>query len=249
MKGVGIDGCRGGWLAFWTGDGAVWECALYPDMASIWADHSDADALFADIPIGLPGHGSRLADTLARRMLGPRGASVFNAPVRTAAWAMADKDKSSAKGRARAKEINRELSGKSLSEQSLNLIPKILEVDSFLAATPEARGKVFEAHPEVCFVLAGKAPMAYPKRTAKGLARRLEIVQRWIPEARAMLCALDGRHPAGAAKGDDALDAAILAVSAHACLGVAGPRPASLPDPPERDETGLPMAIWYHDFN
>jgi len=245
MKGVGIDGCRGGWLAVWTGDGKDWESALYPDMASVWADHGDADALFADIPIGLPDHGSRLADTLARRLLGPRGASVFNAPVRGAARAMADQGVPPAERRARAKGINRQLSGKSLSEQSLSVVEKILEMDSFLSAAPEARGKVFEAHPEVCFALAGGAPMVHAKKDFLGGLERLRLVQRWIPDAQAMLASVRALHPRSMVDADDVLDAMILGAGAHCCQG----RPASMPDPPERDGTGLPMAIWYHDFN
>ncbi|WP_285907696.1 hypothetical protein [Pseudodesulfovibrio pelocollis] len=35
MKGVEIDGCRGGWQAVWIGNGARRECALCPDRA-VW---------------------------------------------------------------------------------------------------------------------------------------------------------------------------------------------------------------------
>ncbi|ADU64203.1 MAG: DUF429 domain-containing protein [Pseudodesulfovibrio sp.] len=245
MKGVGIDGCRGGWFAVWTGDGARWECALYPDMAAVWRDHSDAAVLFADIPVGLPDQGTRLADGLARQRLGPRGASVFNVPARQAALAMGREDTPSAVRKAAARDANRKLSGKSLSEQSLCIVPKILEVDAFLLATPEARGRVFEAHPEVCFSLAGGAPMVYSKKEFLGGLERLRLVEQRIADAQAMLADARGRYPRTAVATDDMLDAMILAASAACCQG----RPTPMPDPPERDGTGLPMAIWYHDFN
>lgn len=41
---------------------------------------------------------------------------------------------------------------------------------------------------------------------------------------------------------DDLLDASILVCSAQQALKNGA---VPLPDPPERDETGLPMAIWY----
>ncbi len=43
---------------------------------------------------------------------------------------------------------------------------------------------------------------------------------------------------------DDIVDALVLAVTAKESGGALRP----LPDPPERDKTGLNMAIWYHDF-
>jgi predicted RNase H-like nuclease len=245
MKGVGIDGCRGGWFAVWTRDGTRWECALYPDIATVWRDHADAAALLADIPVGLPGQGTRLADGLARQRLGPRKASVFNVPARQAALAMGREDTPQAVRKATARETNRMLSGKSLSEQSLGIVPKILEMDAFLLATPAARGRVFEAHPEVCFSLAGGAPMVYSKKEFLGGLERLRLVEQWIAAAQAMLADARGRYPRAAVATDDMLDAMILAASAYCCQG----RPTPMPDPPECDETGLPMAIWYHDFN
>jgi predicted RNase H-like nuclease len=245
MKSMGIDGCRGGWLAVWTGDGAGWECGLYPTVADLWADHADTAIMFADIPIGLPASGSRQADTLARQRLGPRASSVFSVPVRPAAMAMGRDDTPLTERKAMAKAINRQLSGKSLSEQTLGIVPKIIEMDAFLHATPEAPDRVFEAHPEICFSLAAGAPMVHAKREFPGGLERLRLVQRRIPDAQAMLASVRARHVRSMVGADDVLDAMILAACAHCCQG----RPAPMPDPPERDETGLPMAIWYHDFN
>jgi predicted RNase H-like nuclease len=245
MKSMGIDGCHGGWLAVWTEDGAGWECALHPTMADLWTDHADTTIMFADIPIGLPGTGSRQADAIARQRLGQRSSSVFSVPVRPAALAMGRDNMTLTERKAMAKEINRQLSGKSLSEQTLGIVPKIIEMDAFLHATPEARGRVFEAHPELCFSLAAGAPMIYAKREFLGGLERLRLVRQWIPRAQDMLASVRSRHARSMVDADDVLDAMILAASAHSCQG----RPASMPDPPERDETGLPMAIWYHDFN
>jgi len=48
-------------------------------------------------------------------------------------------------------DINKELRGKSISRQSWNIIPKIRDVDAFLAKNEVFRGKVKETAPEVCF--------------------------------------------------------------------------------------------------
>ncbi len=246
MKCVGIDGCKGGWLAVSTDDGARWEVALHREFAGVWRAHPDAGTVFVDIPIGLPSQGGRRADELARRRLGPRGSSVFGVPAREAAWAMdpADGQSDLVARKEAAKKLNRQLVGKSLSEQSLGIVPKILEVDRFLSTAGEARGRVFEAHPELCFAMAAGRPMEYAKKDFLGGLERLQAVEAHVREARALLARVRREHPRSAVDADDVLDAMILAVSAHACGG----RPASLPDPPELDGTGLPMAIWYHDF-
>jgi predicted RNase H-like nuclease len=247
MKCVGVDGCRGGWLAVSTDDGARWEVALHREFAGVWRAHPDAVTVFVDIPIGLPSQGDRRADGLARRRLGPRGSSVFNVPARQAVWAM---DAAGGQGdlaarKEAARSFNRQLVGKSISEQSLGIVPKILEVDRFLSAAPEVRGRIFEAHPELCFAMAVGRPMEYAKKDFLGGLERLGAVEAHVPGARALLARVRREHPRSVVDADDVLDAMILAVSAHACGG----RPASLPDPPERDGTGLPMAIWFHDFS
>jgi predicted RNase H-like nuclease len=250
MKYIGVDACAGGWFAV-SGDGdGRWRTAVHADFASVWQAHGDAVALFVDIPVGLPDRGVRLADGLCRQRLGARKASVFSVPVRGAAQAMAtttgaDGGPSLTRRKDVAKTLNRQLSGKSLSEQSLGIVPKILDVDSLLAAVPAMRGRVFEAHPELCFALAGGGPMHYPKKDFLGGLERLRIVEWFIPEAAALLADVRALHPRSVVDGDDMLDAMILAASAWCSRG----RPTPMPDPPEIDGSGLSMAIWYHDFN
>ena len=105
-----------------------------------------------DMPIGLPAVGRRACDALARSMLGPRRASVFPVPVRSALAATSFAD----------------VTG--LSIQGWNLVPKIREVD----ACWEPR--VFECSPELSFAVAAGAPMAHPKRTPEGRAERLAVL-------------------------------------------------------------------------
>ncbi|OIQ49877.1 hypothetical protein BerOc1_01805 [Pseudodesulfovibrio hydrargyri] len=235
MKFVGVDGCKAGWCAAWVADGR-WDVGVYPLFADLWSEHRDAASVLVDIPIGLADNANRTAESLLRERLGPRRASVFNTPARAALHAGS---------KVAAKEINRKASGKSLSEQSLGIIKKIEEVDLFFAANLGAVEKVFESHPELCFALAGGAPMRYPKRDTPGVLERYEILTRFVPDVRGLLDRVRGMFPASKVAGDDMFDALILAVTGRQ----GARRMRSLPDPAERDAAGLPMAIWYAEFD
>lgn len=75
---LGVDGCPGGWIgAVVSADGVV-EWRLFADARAIVATLPRAVGI--DIPIGLPDDGPRGYDLAARRLLGPRRATVFPAP-------------------------------------------------------------------------------------------------------------------------------------------------------------------------
>ncbi|BCS88932.1 DUF429 domain-containing protein [Pseudodesulfovibrio sediminis] len=234
MKHVGIDGCKGGWVAVWTAEGQ-WGCTVYPTIRDLWKAHLDAGVLLLDMPIGLARSGDRKADIETRKRLGARKSSLFNAPVRGAVYAGS---------KAEAREINRLATGKSLSEQSLCLINKMQEVDMFLTAVPEARAVFRESHPELAFSLVAGTDMRYAKRDVLGVIERFELLELHVPGLRALVASVRERHVMTQVAGDDILDACILCVMAWKSRG----RLASIPDPPERDENGLPMAIWYYDI-
>src|SRR5262245_9293744 len=80
---VGVDGCRGGWIAAaLEPERGRWTALVLPDFAALLAAFPDAAAIAVDIPIGLPADGPRACDRLARARLGPRRSSVFPAPSR-----------------------------------------------------------------------------------------------------------------------------------------------------------------------
>lgn len=235
MKFVGVDGCKAGWCAAWV-ENDRWGVGVYPLFADLWAEHRDARSVLVDIPIGLADDANRTAEKLLRERLGPRRNSVFNTPAREALHA---------RSKTAAKAINRKVSGKSLSEQSLGIMKKIAEVDSFLTAHPEAVEKMFESHPELCFAMAAGHPLAYPKRDVPGVVERYEILQRFVPDVRGLLDRVREYHSASKVAGDDVFDALMLAVSGRQGAG----RLNSLPEPVERDANGLPMAVWYAEFD
>jgi len=131
---------------------------------------------------------------------------------------------------------------KKVSRQLFMIAAKIREVDEVLRNAPALTDCVFEVHPEVAFWrLNGDRALTEPKKVkgrpyGPGLAlRRTLLIDNGFSTA-----TVEGDPPQGAAADDllDALACAAIARRIHA--GIAVP----FPDPPLRDQFGLPMAIW-----
>jgi predicted RNase H-like nuclease len=175
---VGVDGCRAGWFAvFLEGENendCRWEVALFPKFASLIdfleKNYSHAEPLILiDIPIGLKegGAGERLADTGTRKILKARKSSIFPVPCRKAVYAETYE---------KACEVNEKLTGKRISKQAWNIVPKIRDVDSFLVKNENYREKVREVGPEICFQAFAGFPMKYSKKKAEGFLEREETL-------------------------------------------------------------------------
>ena len=122
---------------------------------------SDLVCLGIDIPIGLL-DGSRACDKGARTLLKrPRGSSVFPAPCRAALHAETYKEASA---------VNRQRTGRGLSQQAWGIAPKIKQVDD--AITPECQQWAFEVHPEVCFWALNQTPPNEAQQEDKRGSRR-----------------------------------------------------------------------------
>ena len=216
---VGVDGCRGGWLvAVDHGDGTT-EVSVRATFGDVLA--LGAAVVAVDIPIGLPAVGPRTCDVAARRRLGRRGSSVFPAPVRAVLGAA---DHAEAVARSRA------ASGRGISVQAWNLVPKIVEVDERVAPGDA----VAEVHPELSFATLAGGPLASRKREAAGRAERLALLRDAFPDVAERLAA----RPPGCAA-DDVLDAyATLWTARRITAGDAESLGGG-----ERDERGLLMSI------
>jgi predicted RNase H-like nuclease len=181
-------------------------------------------AIGLDMPVGLPDDGRRLSDAAARARLGPRRSSLFPTPPRSVLDAIDYADAS-----ARCRRAN----GAGLSRQAYNLLPKMREVAA--VATPELQPALSEVHPETSFAVLAGSPCMYPKRTARGVAERLDWLRPHIPAIDVLLAT----RPAGIAA-DDVLDAAAAAWSARRiALGTA----EWLGDRDARDGCGLRLTI------
>jgi predicted RNase H-like nuclease len=224
---AGVDGCRGGWVAFEIDLKSMDTSVELIDLPSILMSKPEDLAILAiDIPIGLL-DGSRACDKAARMLLGqPRGASVFAAPCRASLSAM---------NHAAATATNLRITGRGLSQQAWGIASKIKQVDD--AITPQSQKWVFEAHPEVCFwALAGERPMAHGKKTKAGVEERLELVRAVFPDIERHL----QNRPSRVGK-DDLLDAAVAGWTA---LRLYNDEALQVCEP-EQDSNGLMACIWY----
>lgn len=230
---LGVDGCRAGWVyAAW--DGREWEIGVRPSLREVLDAFPDAAAAFVDIPIGLREQDTRerSCDLAARSVLKPRASSVFPAPSRGALGAA---------GYEEACDVNEEATDRRLSRQSWAIAPKIREVDELLRDEPGLVGVVREVHPEVCFwALAGRTPMAHPKKSSAGREERLAVLRAHVDRPETLLEDALARHGGDVAR-DDVLDALAAAVTARDGWG----RYETLPEEPEEDPAGLPMEIVY----
>jgi predicted RNase H-like nuclease len=227
---AGLDGCRAGWVVA----SVPWDPSSRPrvevrvvDRLASIVGHLTSGHLRAaavDMPIGLPASGPRACDVAARRLLGPRRGSVFPAPVR-AVLAAESYEEACARSRG--------ASGRAISRQLWNILPKVREVDLVLAAAPGLQAHLVEMCPELGFTVLTGAPMRHAKRTAEGRAERLAALRPVFGD----LGALVARPPAGAAS-HDVLDAVVGAWTARRDAGGTALRLGG-----ERDETGLRMEV------
>jgi predicted RNase H-like nuclease len=236
---AGADGCRAGWIVAFAdaGRGDI-RVRVLAKFADIFMAPEQPRLVAVDMPIGLPariGPQGRGPERAVRPLLGDRQSSVFAVPSRGAVYA----------GDYRAAcRVALETSDppKKVSKQLFMIAPKIREVDETLRRAPALIERVFEVHPEVAFWrLNGDRALQEPKKVkgrpyGPGLALRRDLlVKHGFSEVVAAQA-----PPAGAAV-DDLLDAlACAAIARRIEAGIAVP----FPDPPLRDECGLPAAIW-----
>jgi predicted RNase H-like nuclease len=209
---AGVDGCRGGWIV--VTDSRAFVC---PDFAAVLDDLDDDTVIGVDIPIGLYDEhviGGREADRAARTRLGSKSSSVFSAPPRAAF------------GASSLPEAQRR--GCRLTLQTLHITPKAADVDRVM--TPALQRRVFEVHPELCF-LAMRGRHLPPKRSLAGRTER----QAALAHAGVAVPA----RPPGAAE-DDLLDACATRWGAARAVAGAGER---VPACPPVDSRGLRMEI------
>jgi len=230
---AGADGCRAGWVVVISA-GSESTIRVVPRFSEILKVASAASVLGVDMPIGLLERavpGGRDCDRRARVLLGRRACCVFTPPVRSALLA---------RDYARALAANRRSSaaGLGISIECFGLFPKLREVDAALRRRPALARRVREVHPELAFREMARAPAGLPpKRSPRGRAERLVLLERRFPDVRAAAAA----PPRGAAA-DDVIDAYAVCWSAER---IAARRAVCLPEQPGHDARGLPMAIWY----
>lgn len=200
---VGVDGCSAGWFAVFLAESDLdecdwgncnlekcsWEPGVFPEFSALWnflkSNYEAYEPLILiDIPIGLKagGTGERLSDPGARKILKARKSSIFPVPCREAVYA---------ETYLQACEVNEKLTGKRISKQAWNILPRIRDVDGFLISRLESRGKsagvsagvairdlIWETGPEICFQAFAGRPMKYSKKKEEGFLERKEVLKK-----------------------------------------------------------------------
>ena len=226
---LGADGCRGGWIVCALDHGEV-RVERHDSVEAIVNAYPEFDAFLIDMAVGLRTSADQLRpDDLARKELGPRAASVFPIPCRQAVYADTEEEQ---------KQANIRAFGKSLAKQTINIIPKIRELDEFLARCPKYKNRILESHPELDFARLNGSVVLSRKKEFIGFSERAEILKRYLPGE--SFSGMWDRAKEFRCNPDDLMDAVCLAVTAAlAAEGMC----ETLPSEPEQDDTGLYMML------
>lgn len=239
---IGVDGCHAGWFFVAIDPSGQTRCGVVEKLDGFVSKADESARIFVDIPIGLPDKpetGGRECDRFARKVLGsPRRSSVFPAPARVVLEANDFED---------AKRLSLKASGRKISQQTFNILPKIREVDTLLRCNVKARCLIREVHPEVCFwALAGRKPMRANKKKQAGFQERVTVLKSARHSAeQEIMEILDLLRTQGKLRKqverDDVVDAMVAMITATAETA----RLQTLPSRPARDAFGLPMEMVY----
>jgi len=223
MKVLGVDGCKGGWIAFITMDNKFQEARFFPMFTLLVESFPDADIIAVDIPIGLAEKHPRRADQEAKRFLGKRAPVVFMTPPRQVLKAASYEE---------ARKVAEE-QGCGVTAQAYALRDKILEVEPIAADNH----RIYEVHPEISFQAMANATTQWKKKTWNGLFERLQLLEKTGLRPPDFLGEV-GLHGAP----DDIVDAGAAAWSG---ARLARHEAQSLPAIHDQKWKGRPMAIWY----
>lgn len=225
---VGIDGCRGGWIAAEIRNGslAFHKFGTLKEMT----ETISFESCLIDMVIGLQGNDRQIRpDSMARKILKGRASTVFPAPCRKAVYGGT---------KAERLEANVQVLHKKFTSQTDAIIPKMREVDMFLQENPRYKNVIQETHPEVCFArLKGRVLMT-SKHDSEGIRERIQVIEEYLPEVteeriRSLSSALRCNE-------DDLVDAVCLAVVANLMVQQ---ETQTIPPEPMADDTGLLMQM------
>ena len=226
---IGVDGCKNGWAAAILDHGEL-RLKVYQSIDGLVAEYPLFDAFLIDMAIGLRNRTDQVRpDTDARKELGIKASSVFPIPSREAVKAHGEEEQ---------KQANLRTLGKSLSKQSLAIIPKLRELDEFLNNHPEFRNRILESHPEVDFARMNGSVLLSRKKEEPGPSERVRILSEYL-DKRDLYGMYDKAKKLGCGQ-DDLIDAICLAVTG--AMHAHG-ESETIPANPQSDETGLLMQL------
>ena len=244
-KFVGVDGCPYGWFSVGLDDGPGYEVKAFTTFRELLAHYREARLVLVDIPIGLleDGPGERACEPRARAVLGARRSSVFPTPPRTLVCSVANGMCFKC-----ANKLSKSSRCEGISRQTYHIMAKIAEVDEIMCSRcTEARPKVREVHPEVCFwALNRKKPMCHRKSESAGIKERKCVLRRHELRTDEVFKRASTEFYRKHVAKDDILDALAAAVTAKLGLGYPDDfQLRTLPERPPKDAYDLPMEMVY----
>lgn len=226
---IGVDGCRGGWIAAIIENGSL-KVVRYETILQLVESYPIFDGFLIDMAIGLQESADEIRpDNAVRHLLAPKTSTVFPVPVRQAVYA---------EGEDAQKNANLSILGKSLAKQSLAIIPKIKELDVFLDEHREYKNVICESHPELCFARLNGSVVLSKKKEFSGFSERAHILSEYV-ECKS-LDGLWNKAKELKCQPDDIMDAVCLAVTAGL---KAQDMCETVPENPQKDARGLLMQM------
>ncbi len=244
-KFVGVDGCPYGWFSVGLDDSDGYEVQAFTTFRELLDHYCEARLVLVDIPIGLleDGPGERACEPKAREAVCARRSSVFPTPPRTLVCSVANGMCFKC-----ANKLSKSSRCEGISRQTYHIMVKIAEVDEIMRSRcMEARPKVREVHPEVCFwALNRKKPMCHRKSESAGIKERKGVLRCHEPRTDSIYDCAYSKYPRSQVAKDDILDALAAAVTAKLGLGCPDNfQLRTLPECPPTDNQCLPMEMVY----
>lgn len=234
MKTAGLTGCQAGWLLISLDDRS--SVYRFLEGSSLLEEQFELfDRLLVNIPIGLheERYGrtcdrllrERLGDGLREEVVEPPSRLSLNAPTYV-----------------EANMQSFEITGETLSLKSWTLTPGIRTLDGLLRREERWKKRVLESHPELILSRLNGQVIFQKKGTRKGLRHRLDLIAGEAPVFGDFFREIKEKYRRNEIEEVDIVHAGALALAAR--LSAEQPL-RTLPDPPETDSFGLPMAIHY----
>lgn len=237
MKFAGIDSCPGGWAVVLI-DAArkPIEFLIEKEFRDVVNNIHGTRLCLIDIPIGLKDvidKDERRCDIEIRRILSPRGSSVFRVLQRECVYA-------------RSYDKACKIAQRGIPPLSWAISKKVAQVDRVMVNDISLQRWIRETHPELCFKILNKnVTLSYSKKTEAGVNERLDIIERYSHRFLSFYKKVRGLYRKKILSDSDIVDAAVCAISACLCDsdGI-----KTYPKVPEFDSKGLRMEIVVPDI-
>ena len=203
---VGVDGCKGGWVAAVIEQGEL-RIEKYLNINELIDKYPKFDNMLIDMVIGLPVNQKQYdnrPDSTARRLIAPRTSTIFAVPSRQAVYEETEEAQIKA---------NRAALGKGLAKQTMAIISKMRELDVFLLENDKYKNVIKESHPEVCFARLNGAVVMTKKSEMHGLMERVQILSQFFPNLSVDSISVIAKELH--CNRDDIVDAVCLAITAN----------------------------------